>query len=327
MSQFKVLWIDDQTQKCRRDAKSVEDIIESMGFEADVVFEDDISDASLRSPEGKINRAIKSRSVDLFIIDFNLKNDIFGSDIIREIRSNNDIYTDIIFYSSDSKELINAIKATFDEASTMDFFDGVYVVPLGDEFIPKIQYVIGKIVKSWYNVHSIRGVLLSKASKFELLVATIIRESYTPCLDYIKERLSGKGENVVRTTRRKWENVEKTYDPVELILGDPINFNWAVKKLMLEELIDKGIITLPSWGDLEEIFILRNDFAHNPIHLKDGVLVLSKNGEYINYTENDIERIREKLSMVEKELLELASAKKTDGENAMEEDKRELALV
>lgn len=327
MSQFKVLWIDDQTQKCRRDAKSVADIIESMGFEADVVFEDDISDASLRSPEGRINRAIKSRSIDLFIIDFNLKNEIFGSDIIREIRSNNDIYTDIIFYSSDSDELIDTVKATFDEDSIMNFFDGVYVVPLGDEFITKIQYVIGKIVKSWYNVHSIRGVLLSKASKFELLVATIIQESYNPCLDHIKERLSCKGKNVVRTIQRKWKNVEETDDPVELILGDPINFNWAVKKLMLEELIDKGIITLPSWDDLEEIFMLRNDFAHNPIHLKDGVLVLTKNGQNINYTENDIEQIRGKLSIVEKALVELIPAEKTDGENAMEEDKRELACV
>ena len=56
-------------------------------------------------------------------------------------------------------------------------------------------------------------------------------------------------------------------------------------------------------------------------------MFLFENVKGINYTENDIERIREKLSMVEKELLELASAKKTDGENAMEEDKRELALV
>lgn len=327
MSQFNVLWIDDQTQKCKRDAKSIERFIESMGFEPVVTFEDDISDASLREQGGRINREIKARDVDLFIIDYNLKNEIFGSDIIKEIRSNNDIYTDIVFYSSDSKELIDAVKATFDEASIMNFFDGVYVVPLGDEFISKIQYVIGKIVKSWYNVHSIRGVLLSKASKFELLAATIIRENYAPCLDYIKDVLSNKGANVVRSTQGKWENVNRVDDPVELVLNDPINFNWAVKKLMLEELVDKGLITFSSWDALEEIFRLRNDFAHNPMHLKDGVLVLNKNGQHIDYTENDIEQIREKLSIVEKELLELASAKKADGENAMEEDKRELALV
>lgn len=327
MSQFKVLWIDDQTQKCKRDAKSVSDIIESMGFEADVVFEDDISDASLRNPDGKINRAIKSRSIDLFIIDFNLKNEIFGSDIIREIRSSNDIYTDIVFYSSDSEELINAVKATFDEDSIMNFFDGVYVVPLGNEFIPKIQYVIGKIVKSWYNVHSIRGVLLSKASKFELLAATIIRESYAPCLDYIKEGLTHKGNNVVQTIRKKWKKVEETDDPVELILDDPINFNWAVKKLMLEELKDEGILTFPHWDYLETIFKLRNDFAHNPIHLKDGVLVLTKKDQDINFTENDIEEIRRKLSAVEKDLLELIPAKKADGESAIEDDKLELALI
>ncbi len=327
MSQFKVLWIDDQTQKCKREAKAVEEIIKSMGFEPDVVFEDDISGSSLRNPDGKINRAIKSRTIDLFVIDFNLKNEIFGSDIIKEIRGSNDIYTDIIFYSSDPKALKAAVKETFDDASPMNFFDGVYVAPLGDDFTLKIQYVISKIVKSWYNVHSIRGVLLSKASKFEHLATTIIEKNYVPCLGGIKEELSHKGKNVIKTTREKWETVEKSEDPVPNILHDPINFNWAIKKLMLEELLHREIITLPSWDCLNEIFRLRNDFAHNPMHLKDGVLVLTKGGRYINYTEDDIEQIREKLSVVERDLLELVSAETDGGQVAIEDDKHEYVLV
>lgn len=209
----------------------------------------------------------------------------------------------------------------------MNFFDGVYVAPLGDEFILKIQYVITKIVKSWYNVHSIRGVLLSKASKFEHLAAMIIEKNYAPCLGCIKEGLSHKGKNVIKTTCEKWGLVEQSEDPVPGILHDPINFNWAIKKLMLEELLNREIITLPSWGYLQEIFRLRNDFAHNPIHLEDGVLVLTKDGRYINYTENDIEQIREKLSAVERDLLELVSAGTGGGQFVIEDDKHEYVLV
>lgn len=76
-----------------------------------------------------------------------------------------------------------------------------------------------------------------------------------------------------------------------------------------------------------EAFAANYDFAHNPIHLKDGVLVLTKKDQDINFTENDIEEIRRKLSAVEKDLLELIPAKKADGESAIEDDKLELALI
>ena len=303
MSKFKVLWIDDQTQKCKRDSKSVEKIIESMGFEADIRFEDDISRYSLNDSNGALNKAIRARNVDLFVIDYNLKNDVFGSDIIQEIRNDNDIYTDIIFYSSDADSLINAIKNSFDASSIMDFCDGVYVVPLGDEFLTKTQYVIAKIIKSWYNVHSIRGILLSKASKFEQMVSEIIAQNYRPCLGAIKNELKTKGANVTTSTCNKWKKIDETDDPVSYILRDPINFNWAVKKLMLKILLDKNIIVLPSWEKLEWIFELRNDFAHNPIHLRDGNLVLSKNGQDVLYGENDIAEIRTALALVEGELI------------------------
>lgn len=326
MSKFKVLWIDDQTQKCKRDSRSVKKIIESMGFEPDIKFEDDISRYSLNDPNGVLNKAIRARDVDLFVIDYNLKNDIFGSDIIREIRNDNDIYTDIVFYSSDTKSLVDAIKNSFDASSIMDFCDGVYVVPLGDEFLTKIQYVITKIIKSWYNVHSIRGVLLSKASKFEQMVSDIIAENYHPCLSTIKSELEKKGVNVTRSTCGKWEKVGESDDPVSYILHDPINFNWSVKKLILKILVDKNVIALPNWDALEQIFSLRNDFAHNPIHLRDGKLVLTKNGQDVLYGESDIATIRAALTLVEGDLIAQASHPDEDGMAAFDV-KKELCAV
>lgn len=326
MSKFKVLWIDDQTQKCKRDAKSVEKIIESMGFEPDISFEDDISRYSLNDPNGTLNKAIRARDVDLFVIDYNLKNDVFGSDIIQEIRNDNDIYTDIIFYSSDTKSLVDAVKNSFDASSIMDFCDGVYVVPLGDEFLMKIQYVITKIIKSWYNVHSIRGVLLSKASKFEQMVSVIISDNYHTCLSAIKGELGKKGTNVTTSTCNKWKKVNEADDPVPYILNDPINFNWTVKKLMLKILVDKNIISLPCWEQLEWIFSLRNDFAHNPIHLRDGKLVLTKNGQDIHFGESDVEDIRTALTLVESDLMAQVSDKDNEGITIVEIEK-ELCVV
>ena len=108
MSKFRVLWIDDQKTKCKKDVRSVERIIEALGYEADIQVIDDISEESLNGENGTLNKAIRARDVDLFVIDYNLKNNLFGGDVVEEIRSNNDMYTDIVFYSSVSSSLIDA---------------------------------------------------------------------------------------------------------------------------------------------------------------------------------------------------------------------------
>lgn len=302
MSKFRILWIDDQPRKCKREKAKVEKIVQSFGFEPDIDLESDISSDSLKSPNGTLYKKMHARNVDLFLIDYNLKNNVLGSNIVQEIRKENDIYSDIVFYSSLNTGFIEAIKTSFDASNSMEFFDGVYIVPLGDEFSEKVQYVIHKIIKSWYNVHSIRGIVLSKASKFEHLLGELIREYYQPCLQEIKSVLSEKGKNVCKTTSDKWKNVEKHEDPIPRILEDPINFNWAVKKCILREMLNRGVITISTFQDIVELFKLRNDFAHNPIHLENGKLVLQKVEHRQYFTESDIEDIRKMLMRIEHEL-------------------------
>lgn len=302
MSKFRILWIDDQPKKCRREVKQVKSVVDAFGFEPDIDLVSDISASSLKSPDGTLYKKLRARDIDLFLIDYNLKNDVLGSNVIQEIRKENDIYSDIVFYSSLNSDFISTVKASFDSPNAMEYFDGVYIVPLGDEFVSKIQYVVNKIIKSWYNVHSIRGIVLSKASKFEHVVSEIINAYYEPCLEEIKTALHEKGENVCKSTSGKWARVDKASDPVPKILKDPISFNWAVKDLILKIIIEKGLVALPSYDDLAAIFSLRNDFAHNPIHLKDGELVLTKKDSTRCFNETDIEDIRKQLMRIEKDL-------------------------
>lgn len=302
MSKFRILWIDDQKTKCKKDVKMVKRILESLEYEANIEVIDDISKESLNEETGTLHKAIQARDVDLFVIDYNLKNDIFGEDVVEKIRWNNDIYTDIVFYSSEPTSLINAVKNSFDSESCMEYFDGVYIAPLGDEFTEKIKSVIQKIIKSWYNAHSIRGIVLSKASKFEQMVSDIVIENYTPCLEKLKTDINNKGENVCRTVTEKWNSVKKSNDPVQTIINDPISFNWKVKEMILRILCDEGVISINVWEDIEYIFKLRNDFAHNPIHLVDGCLVLSIKDKKHVYNEDDIERIRKSLNRIENDL-------------------------
>ncbi len=329
MSKFRILWIDDQETKCKRDVRMVKRIIESLGYEADIQIVDDISKESLSSENGTLNKAIKARDVDLFVIDYNLKNDLFGGDVVEEIRCNNDMYTDIVFYSSVQSSLIDAVKASFDSESIMEYFDGVYIAPLGDEFIEKIRSVIVKIIKSWYNVHSIRGIVLSKSSKFEQMVSNVINTKYVACLDKLKDDLDTKGENVCRSTNGKWKSVKESSDPIPRILNDPIQFNWKVKELILKRLCDENIISISSWSDIKYIFSLRNDFAHNPMHLRDGVLVLETTRGEQTFDEKKIEDIKDALTRIENDLQNLIN--ENDGENIIpeitEETDEELCIV
>lgn len=339
MSKFKVLWIDDQTKKCRRDVRSVSNIIVALGFEPEITFETNISKSSLSETDGALYKAIHARDVDLFLIDYNLKNDVFGSDIVRQIRNKNDIYTDIVFYSNDRRALVDQIKGSYDAESSLDFCDGVYVVPLGNEFITKVEQVITKTIKSWYNVHSIRGILLSKASKFEQMVSKIINEYYINFVEDIKQDLVVKGERVCKTTKSKWERVKKDYDPIPRVLSDPIHFNWATKKMMLERLDTLGAINLSAWDDIEVVFELRNLFAHNPIHLKEGKLVVTTIDGEQYFSETDIDAIRERLIRIEADLQRYISCSDDTGilpnliseddqfEEMFEELKKELATL
>lgn len=299
MSRFKVLWIDDQKEKCRKEIISVERLISALGYEPDIHVEDDISAQSLSKADGTLNRAICARDVDLFIIDYNLKNNLFGGDVVEEIRRRHDIYTDIIFYSSVASSLIDPVKKSFDADSIMDYFDGVYVAPLGDEFIDKVEYVIQKTIKSWYNVHSIRGVVLSKASKFEQMASDVIERYYKPCLNEIKTALGEKGKNVCTAADRKWNAVYKSDDPIPMILLDPINYNWAVKKKIIETMLENKVIIIENWEEIKSFFEDRNTLAHNPIHLINGNLVITLPKEDKILTEEDVDNIRKTLTSVE----------------------------
>lgn len=322
MSKFRILWIDDQKTKCKKDVRAVKRIIESFGYEPDIQVMDDISADSLNNEHGSLNKAIRARDVDLFVIDYNLKNNLFGGDVVEEIRQNNDIYTDIIFYSSSTDSLIDAVKNSFDSESSMKYFDGVYIAPLGDEFTEKVRSVILKIIKSWYNVHSIRGILLSKASKFEQMIANIIYANYRPCLDKLKENLAIKGTNVCESVSNKWSSVKKQSDPIPQILKDPINFNWKVKEKLLQTLCDENVVSISTWNEIKYIFSLRNEFAHNPIHLKDGALVLTRTAGETIYTEDDVEIIRDYLTKVENDLHKVLNLK--DSSTVLPEHLEEL---
>jgi len=304
MGKFNVLWIDDQPEKCKREQIRLKKSIEDHGLIANIKIINKVRKDQLLQEGHQSNIELTSREYDLLIIDYKLSGDLLGGEVISEVRTKYNIYTDIIFYSSAKTELIQSVKKSFDEPSSLSYLDDVYIVPLGDEFNEKIDRIINKIVESWYNAHSIRGVILSKASYFETLVSDIIRLYYKEMEDELKLELSKKGENIVKSTLGRWSTLKKKKDAIIHVLDHPQTFNWAVRNVMFNSLIDKGIVALPDdvYEKINDIFNLRNDFAHNVVKIENGLCNLYKDGNRISYDTKKIMKIRRDIALVEESL-------------------------
>lgn len=312
MGKFNVLWIDDQPRKCKRDQIGIESSIKENGLIPNIKFISKASEDELFGEDTESNKLLKSRDYDLLFLDYKLIGNLFGNDVISTIREKYKIFVDIILYSSSKNEMITAVKKSFDEESSLSYLDNVYIIPLGDEFQTKASQVIDKIVGSWYNAHSIRGVVLAKTSKFEGLVSDIIRQNYSKFIINIKEVLKEKGKNVLDSLNRKWNIVYNSNDPVDYILNNPISFNWAVKEKILNYLIDNQIIMIDEEKRevMKDLFNLRNDFAHNQLKIENGECHLFIGSETRTYKEKDIRDIRDKIASLEKCLENMTTLKK-----------------
>lgn len=304
MGKFNVLWIDDQPEKCKKERIRLKKSIEALGLISNIKVINKVRKDQILQEGHQSNIELTSREYDLLIIDYKLSGDLLGGEVISEVRTKYNIFTDIIFYSSAKTELIQSVKKSFDEPSSLSYLDDVYIVPLGDEFDQKIDKIINKIVESWYNAHSIRGVILSKASSFESLVSEIIRLHYKKKEDELKLELLRKGNNIVNSTKKRWEALENKSDSINHVLDNPQEFNWAVRRTMLNFLIEKNIISLSK--DIQEkinyIFNLRNDFAHNVVKIENGLCILYKDGDKIIYDTEKIMKIRKDITLVDEAL-------------------------
>lgn len=304
MSKFKILWIDDSNKKCKKELLLVKEFIESLDLTPDIRFITNISKNSLEAEDGELNKALSARDYDLLVIDYWLSKDVLGSTIITEVRCKKHIYADIVFYSSSKEDLINAVKDSYESESAIDYFDGVYVAPMQEEwFIQKIQFVIQKIVNSWFSPNAIRGVILDKTSKIETIVCDLVGKIYKPYLSEIKSFIKTKRINIQGEVEKKWRLLDEATDPIIEIISNQDKYNWNFKKQLFDVLLKSGAIQIDKETNraIKRLFVRRNSyFAHNKAILKDGVIEVVVNGKIKRYDDEKIAKIRHDIYIIEK---------------------------
>lgn len=149
---FKILWFEDEPAWFNMEKLQIEDILK-IHCPLPVIERRDGDDFDLEELIGN--------DYDLIFMDYKLAEGTNGDTIAAAIRNSN-ILTDILFYSSEEKNMLLTL------SKQMPPIDGVYLTKRDYKiFKDKAERLIQKIVKRSEDVVNLRGFVLDNASAFE----------------------------------------------------------------------------------------------------------------------------------------------------------------
>lgn len=165
---FRILWFEDEPTWYNMEKLRVEGILKTHFLIPSITRKngDDINIDELTGND-----------YDLILMDYKLAEDVTGDTIVEAIRNNN-VLTDILFYSSEEENMLAAIRGK------MPPIDGVYLTKRDYTiFTEKVDKIIDKIVRRSEDVVNLRGFVLDNTSDFELRIKEILNicwQKFTP---------------------------------------------------------------------------------------------------------------------------------------------------
>jgi len=156
---FNVLWFEDNVGWYGLEKIQLESIVEEHCLKCNI--------SRKRGSDFNVTELLHE-SFDLILMDYDLATEQSGEKIICDIREEN-VFTDILFYSSQYDAMIAAIK------DISPPIDGVYYSNRKiEEFHEKLSGLIAKIVQRSENLINLRGFVLDNTSDFELRTKEIL---------------------------------------------------------------------------------------------------------------------------------------------------------
>ena len=286
---YYVLWIEDDNSWFDTTSQLFEEIIISYGFNPKIERKKSLDEVA----DELKNNGLKK--YDIFLIDFKLRNSKDGDTIIDFLRDK-DIYTDIIFYSSDKQSIVDSIKE--------HLFEGVYHSDR-KEVEDKFEKVFKTTIKKIEEINSMRGLIIGETSELDAIIEECLIECIAVGIDkafdvdgYISEQVFNKAE-----AHTDFLKSEFTKGGLSLIMS-------RVEAIRKWELL-RGILKknktfndyIPEFLDgnslyQTEVIGIRNKFAHSKvITAEDGKEFLkSQIGDsHYEFNENEFKVIRENL--------------------------------
>jgi len=260
--EYKILWIEDEIKSIRGNKRVIQRYLENTkGFVSNIrvietfdEFEKDIGYANLKE-------------YDLLLVDLNLDEEESSSEqkdgntIIQNIR-NQQIYTEIIFYSSQYEDLQEKIKE--------HFVEGIFTSER-KMIDTKAKQIIDVTLHKVQDVNNLRGLIMAEVAELDRLKEQIIIKGSDKISDKAIERYTLKkikesgtsNQNKAKRFLEKLENV--TFESLFQSLGFVDSDKKAkatgeiLVKLNISEPISKDDFIQPY---IDNILRKRNMFAH-----------------------------------------------------------------
>lgn len=283
-----MLWVEDDDSWFDTTSELFKENIDDYGFtpviERKKSLEEVIEEISLNS----------LKKYDILLIDFNLKNST-GDSIIDFLRDK-DIYTDIIFYSSDKNLILDSIRE--------HQFEGVYHSDR-KELEDKFEKVFKTTIKKIEEINSMRGLVVGETSELDALIEDnlmkYLEEPYISKFDvnkYINEKIFVKQESKLKYLKEEYESKGIH----SLLLHIDAIRKWELLRGILKKNKDYNVFIneflIINAEYQVEVIEIRNKFAHAKVIIsEDGKeLLKAQIGEnHFEFNEETFKNIRENL--------------------------------
>lgn len=300
---YKILWIEDTPKAVRAKEKVIRKYLEvEKGYECDITPIETFDDFE------KSIGYDKTSNYDLLLVDLNLGDEQEhhdGNDIIKKIRDEN-IYTEIIFYSSQYENLMSIIKEPF--------IEGVFTSER-DMLDTKAKKIIDVTIKKVQDVNNLRGLIMAEVAELDRIKKRIIQK-FSKNADaefkkYIKEDVFSKIKQELEALQClvKVEDSECTHDEIDLETLQRNFFYDSFKKsrtvFKVKNLTAKcQEIPFVHQEYYDSVIKKRNVFAHEEENSReDGTKYLNySNGSPLEFNEEHCIQIRKDIKK-HKELL------------------------
>jgi hypothetical protein len=235
------------------------------------------------------------KKYDILLIDFNLKDSKSGDSIIDKLRDR-DIYTDIIFYSSDKSLILDSV--------SKHQFEGVYHSDrkeIEDKFVKVFKTTIKKIEE----INSMRGLIVGETSELDALIEQhLLVYTQSPYIDHFDCDKFVKNE-IFENSEKRNKKLKQAYDEggiSAIFKAFEAIKKWKLLRAILKNNSDKNDY-IPEFIEKNknyniEVIDIRNKFAHAQVMtLENGSEVLKSQfgDDHYEFNEESFKKIRENL--------------------------------
>jgi hypothetical protein len=285
---YKILWVEDEEVSIKIKAKNIRRYLENdYGFECgqnDIVVLNYEEFLNTYVQDNEIKTQSNIEQFDIFLVDFDLgKKEHTGDKLIQIIRDSN-IYSEILFYSSDLPSLTNKLQN--------QFIDGVFT-SVREELEGKIKKLIKVTIKKVQDVNNLRGLIMAEVAELDRLKKDIVKKyiqinpNHNDLKKHIRDRIfENFGEDNFNLSAQddSYQDIELE-DLIENLIYDSYKKARTVHKI-------NNDFTLENYN--KEIIKKRNVFAHEKEQVKDDGTQFLKypDGKELDFSEEHCIQIR-----------------------------------